>query len=141
MEGRVFIGNNRCEDVNWLCSLSEAELDYLISLKKFALQNGEVVKHESLAKKLDLKMLRFLGFFIGQCVKGSSKDCEMTEAGPSEEVLNACNLLKSNQAGTVPDRISEELMQYVEIGKIKRTSERYKTGRDELQHTEQRRLI
>ncbi|KAJ8426567.1 hypothetical protein Cgig2_010626 [Carnegiea gigantea] len=61
MEGHVFIGNNRSEDVKWLCSLSESELDILISLKKLVLRLAEVVGHESLARAFDVKVLRAIG--------------------------------------------------------------------------------
>uniref|UniRef100_A0A803LRI8 Pentatricopeptide repeat-containing protein n=1 Tax=Chenopodium quinoa TaxID=63459 RepID=A0A803LRI8_CHEQI len=64
MDEIKFIGNNHPDDVKWLCSLSESELDMLISLKKLALQRAQAVGHESLAQKFDLKMLRALGNFI-----------------------------------------------------------------------------
>ncbi|KMS96829.1 hypothetical protein BVRB_8g199070 [Beta vulgaris subsp. vulgaris] len=55
------IGDSHPKDVRWLCSLSESELDMLISLKKLALQRARAVEHESLAHGFDLKMLRALG--------------------------------------------------------------------------------
>ncbi|KAF7146345.1 hypothetical protein RHSIM_Rhsim04G0112200 [Rhododendron simsii] len=51
----------RIEDVRWLCSLSESELDLLISLKEMVLRRAKIIGHDSLAKKFDLKMLRALG--------------------------------------------------------------------------------
>ncbi|KAG7960127.1 hypothetical protein I3843_10G106800 [Carya illinoinensis] len=61
------LGANRLEDVTWLCSLSESELDMLISLKIMLIQRAKVIGHESLAENFDLKMLRALGmsFSIG----------------------------------------------------------------------------
>nr|KJB66975.1 hypothetical protein B456_010G170900 [Gossypium raimondii] len=55
------LGNTNIEDANWLCSLSESELDLLISLKKLALKRASAIGHVQLAKKFDLKMLRALG--------------------------------------------------------------------------------
>uniref|UniRef100_A0A7C8ZH05 Uncharacterized protein n=1 Tax=Opuntia streptacantha TaxID=393608 RepID=A0A7C8ZH05_OPUST len=92
MEGQVFMGNNSSKDVNWLCSLSEAELDFLIGLKKFAQKHGKVIGHESLGKKIDLKKLRAYASSIKQFGKGTPKDFQTTEAGPSKEVLDGCNL-------------------------------------------------
>ncbi|KAK3001414.1 hypothetical protein RJ639_020703 [Escallonia herrerae] len=56
-----FMKHIRIEDVRWLCSLSESELDLLISLKQMVLQRAKAIGHESLAKKFDLKMIRALG--------------------------------------------------------------------------------
>ena len=48
----------------------------------------------------------------------------MTEAGPSQEGLDGCNLSKLNQDYSVPDIKSEDLTQYMEIEKRRQTSER-----------------
>ncbi|OMO65907.1 Spc97/Spc98 [Corchorus olitorius] len=63
-KAEVNFGNNSIEDVTWLCSLSESDLDFLISLKKLALKRASVIGHVQLAKKFDLKMLRALGTFF-----------------------------------------------------------------------------
>ncbi|CAI0426949.1 unnamed protein product [Linum tenue] len=52
------IGNNRIEDVSWICSLSEPELDLLIGLKKLVILRAKAIGHVELAEKFDLKMLR-----------------------------------------------------------------------------------
>ncbi|XP_057986081.1 uncharacterized protein LOC110639858 isoform X1 [Hevea brasiliensis] len=59
-EVHEFLGNNRLEDVRWLCTLSESELDMLISLKMLVIQRAKVLGHKQLAMKFDLKMLRIL---------------------------------------------------------------------------------
>ncbi|CAM8917290.1 unnamed protein product [Rhodiola kirilowii] len=67
-------GNNRIEDVNWLCSLSESELDMLISLKKLVIQRAKVIGNPKLASKIDLKMLRALDIQeLMACVSVSSR--------------------------------------------------------------------
>ncbi|GAB4845692.1 hypothetical protein Ancab_039095 [Ancistrocladus abbreviatus] len=60
--------NNRPEDVRWLYSLSESELDMLLSLKELALQRAKVIGHEDLAEKFDLKMLRGLGSILYELI-------------------------------------------------------------------------
>ncbi|KMT02504.1 hypothetical protein BVRB_9g204480 isoform B [Beta vulgaris subsp. vulgaris] len=89
-----FIGDNHPEDVRWLCSLSESELDMLISLKKLALQRARAVGHESLAQKFDLKMLRALGFVLMQDLKEKVNDSQLTGSIASEDLFDGCNLLK-----------------------------------------------
>ncbi|XP_074286494.1 uncharacterized protein LOC141611773 isoform X2 [Silene latifolia] len=64
MDKLVSIGDNRPEDVRWLLSLSEPELDLVISLKELALQRAKVVGHENLAYKFDLKILRALSSVV-----------------------------------------------------------------------------
>ncbi|KAH9621226.1 hypothetical protein KSS87_004561, partial [Heliosperma pusillum] len=60
MDKLISIEDNRPEDVRWLLSLSEPELDLLITLKELALQRAKVIGLENLANKFDLKILRAL---------------------------------------------------------------------------------
>ncbi|GMH16793.1 hypothetical protein Nepgr_018634 [Nepenthes gracilis] len=106
MEG--LMGNNRREDVNWLCSLSEAELEMLISLKKLALHRARVIGHEGLAKKFDLKMLRAFGFILMQHAKEKLKDLSIPGLSDSAALLDRCNLLKSDLKGTVIGSTTDE---------------------------------
>lgn len=89
------LGNTNIEDANWLCSLSESELDLLISLKKLALKRASAIGHVQLAKKFDLKMLRALGFVLMECVKEKVKDLSVIP-GMDENAtfLDSSNLLK-----------------------------------------------
>ncbi|KAL5975678.1 hypothetical protein ACLOJK_020004 [Asimina triloba] len=88
------------EDVAWLSSLSESELDMLISLKKLAIQRAKVIGHEKLADKFDLKMLRALGGMLLEYMKERAKDSSIF-SNPEEasKFLQGCNLLASNRGG------------------------------------------
>ncbi|KAK9937074.1 hypothetical protein M0R45_013891 [Rubus argutus] len=91
------LGQNRLEDVSWLCSLSESELDLLISLKKLVLQRARMVGHEELAEKFDLKMLRALAFVLMECIKDKVKDLPLIPGSDnSAAFMESCNLLKCN---------------------------------------------
>ncbi|XP_034210704.1 uncharacterized protein LOC117623819 isoform X1 [Prunus dulcis] len=91
MEG--ILGQNRLEDVSWLCSLSESELDMLISLKSIVLQRARMIGHEELANNFDLKMLRALAFVLMECIRDKVKDLTLAE---SAAFMESCNLLKYN---------------------------------------------
>ncbi|RVW91667.1 hypothetical protein CK203_024252 [Vitis vinifera] len=67
MDIQLVLGSNRLEDVNWLCSLYDSELDMLISLKMMVLRRAKVIGHEDLAEKFDLKLLRALGMLSIPC--------------------------------------------------------------------------
>lgn len=56
-------GNNELEDVSWLCSLSETELDLLVHLKELVMQRAHIIGNNDLADSFDLKLLRTLGMF------------------------------------------------------------------------------
>ncbi|XP_062012395.1 uncharacterized protein LOC133728955 isoform X1 [Rosa rugosa] len=89
------LGQNRLEDVSWLCSLSESELDLLISLKKLVLQRAGVIGHEELAVKFDLKVLRALAFVLMTCIKDEVKDLSLVPGfEDSAAFMESCNLLK-----------------------------------------------
>ncbi|GMN58790.1 hypothetical protein TIFTF001_027897 [Ficus carica] len=60
-EVQEILGNNSLEDVTWLCSLSESELDMLIGLKMLVVQRARTLGCEESSRKFDLKMLRSLG--------------------------------------------------------------------------------
>ncbi|TYH48243.1 hypothetical protein ES332_D10G054500v1, partial [Gossypium tomentosum] len=69
------LGNNSIEDISWLCSLSESELDFLISLKKLAVKRAIAIGHVQLANKFDLKVLP--GFILMECLKEKVKDLSL----------------------------------------------------------------
>jgi len=89
------LGRNRLEDVSWLCSLSESELDMLISLKMLLLQRAKIIGHGNLAENFDLKMLRALGFILMECLKEKVKDLSLAPDGGAV-FMDCCNLLKCN---------------------------------------------
>ncbi|XWS18729.1 hypothetical protein CRYUN_Cryun32bG0069600 [Craigia yunnanensis] len=95
-EKEEILGNNSIEDVSWLCSLSESELDLLISLKKLAMKRSSVIGHAQLANKFDLKMLRALGFILMEYLKEKVKDLSLIPGfEESATFLDCSNLLKS----------------------------------------------
>ncbi|KAJ0016642.1 hypothetical protein Pint_11591 [Pistacia integerrima] len=96
-EIKEVLSENRIEDVSWLCSLSESELDMLISLKVLVLQRAKIIGHEELAEKFDLKMLRALGLILMEYSKQKFKDLSHIpgSAEPSS-FIDGCNLLKFN---------------------------------------------
>ncbi|KAH7512128.1 hypothetical protein FEM48_Zijuj12G0057700 [Ziziphus jujuba var. spinosa] len=57
--------NITLEELGWLCSLSESELDMLICLKLLVLHCATMIGDEELAQKFDLKMLRAIGMYAG----------------------------------------------------------------------------
>uniref|UniRef100_A0A7N0UDH0 Uncharacterized protein n=2 Tax=Kalanchoe fedtschenkoi TaxID=63787 RepID=A0A7N0UDH0_KALFE len=117
-------GNNRIEDVTWLCSLTESELDMLISLRKMVIQRAKVIGHTDLANKIDLKMLRALGFILMEYCKAQMRDQGL--AG-SDAFLDKCNLLDTSLNGDVD---IQDLLACVTIDLRKRKVERHQTEDD-----------
>ncbi|CAH9082448.1 unnamed protein product [Cuscuta europaea] len=66
------LGSNksRVDDIRWLCSLNESELDFLISLKVMILRGAKKIGSKAIAKNLDLKFLRALSFILMNKLKG-----------------------------------------------------------------------
>ncbi|KAG6428179.1 hypothetical protein SASPL_112430 [Salvia splendens] len=62
MDAKDVLGNNDIDDVRWLCSLTETELDLVIGLKNLVNMRANKIGHEDLAKKFDLHMLRTFTF-------------------------------------------------------------------------------
>ncbi|XP_048430093.1 uncharacterized protein LOC103945113 isoform X2 [Pyrus x bretschneideri] len=91
MEG--VLGQKRVEDVNWLCSLYESELDMLISIKRIVLQRARMIGCDELAQKFDLNVLRALAFVLMEYVKDKVKKLSPPA---SAAFMGSCNLLKHN---------------------------------------------
>ncbi|TYI77898.1 hypothetical protein E1A91_D06G173700v1 [Gossypium mustelinum] len=130
------LGNTNIEDANWLCSLSESELDLLISLKKLALKRASAIGHVQLAKKFNLKMLRALGFVLMEGVKEKVKDLSVIP-GMDENAtfLDSSNLLKCK----VDEVMSiEELNECIAIETRKEFRKRPR-GKDALVRSSKRR--
>ncbi|XP_025618587.1 uncharacterized protein [Arachis hypogaea] len=70
------------ESLIWLCSLSELEIDMLISLKLLIFQRAKTVGYADLAKKFNLKIIRAI------------------DTDKSAPFLDACKLLKCYKEGT-----------------------------------------
>ncbi|CAL1379257.1 unnamed protein product [Linum trigynum] len=91
-----FIGNNRIEDVSWICSLSEPELDLLIGLKKLVILRAKAIGHVELAEKFDLKMLRAIGFVVMEHFRQKVKDLPPVPGmDETSACIDGCSLLKS----------------------------------------------
>ncbi|XP_057426261.1 uncharacterized protein LOC130719667 [Lotus japonicus] len=87
----------RVEDVAWLCSLSESEIDMLISLKLLIIRRAKMIGCKELANKFDLKMLRVIAFVLMEHLKEVVKDSSLIpDVVKSTAFLEACNLLKCN---------------------------------------------
>ncbi|XP_057971580.1 uncharacterized protein LOC131160194 [Malania oleifera] len=100
MDLEEILGNNDLEDVSWLCSLSEAELDILISLKKLVLQRAKIIGGDVLANKFDLKVLRALGFIVMEYLRGQIKDmADCPDLVKFHTLLDVSNLLNCDAKG------------------------------------------
>lgn len=106
------LGNNDIEDVRWLCSLSESELDLLLALKMLAMRRAKIIGHPSLAKEFDLKRLRHLSFTMMEHLKEQLK-----EAGPEStegsKLLDECNLSSLHVNDSFSSMSLEELQEYI----------------------------
>ncbi|XP_010447049.1 PREDICTED: uncharacterized protein LOC104729747 [Camelina sativa] len=95
--------NNRTDDLTWFCSLSESELDLLISLKKLATQRAIISGHQELADKFDLKLLRALGLVLMENVRKKIEDdtCLAPSVVHQLSLLDSCNLVETHVDGTI----------------------------------------
>ncbi|KAJ8759289.1 hypothetical protein K2173_006809 [Erythroxylum novogranatense] len=115
------LADNSLEDVNWLCSLSESELDLLVSLKQMVLKRAKVIGHEELAKRFDLKILRALCLILMEYFKGKVEDLSAVPGLANCSFLDGCNLLKRNSAA---DLSIEQLKACIGIEERKRPAKR-----------------
>ncbi|XP_009595210.1 uncharacterized protein [Nicotiana tomentosiformis] len=125
-EQRAILGNNRIEDVRWLCSLTESEIDLLIGLKVLIHQRAKKIGHESLANKFDLKTLRAFSFILMENLKGKLKDLScIPGTDESSANLGACNLLNYDLDKTFANMEVEQLSSYICSDKRKRIMEMF----------------
>ncbi|CAI9774512.1 unnamed protein product [Fraxinus pennsylvanica] len=117
MDVQSILGNNHIEDVRWLCSLSESELDFLTGLKTLIHQRAKKIGHEALVKKFDLRTLRALSFALMENLKGELKDLSATSGFK-------CNLLSYNLNG-ISSLTIEELIPFICSDKRKRISDMF----------------
>ncbi|KAK2357298.1 hypothetical protein QL285_094585 [Trifolium repens] len=64
----------RVQDVAWICSLSESEMDFMISLKLLITQRAERIGCKNLADRFDLKTIRAIAFVLIENLKAEVKD-------------------------------------------------------------------
>ncbi|XP_004515022.1 uncharacterized protein [Cicer arietinum] len=91
------ISETRVQDVAWLCSLSQSEIDMLISLKLLIIKRATKIGCKKLADQFDLKMLRGIAFVLMENLKAEIKDSSLIpDMVKSSDFLDACNLLNCN---------------------------------------------
>ncbi|CAH8277874.1 unnamed protein product [Arabidopsis lyrata] len=117
--------NNRTDDLTWFCSLSESELDLLISLKQLVIQRAKISGLQDLvADQLDLKMLLALGFVLMEYVRKRVEDDTSLDPSVVQQLslLDSCNLLKTDVDDTVD--IEEILTEICNKNSKKKTRKR-----------------
>ncbi|XP_020594927.1 uncharacterized protein LOC110035026 isoform X1 [Phalaenopsis equestris] len=97
--------NTQVEEKEWLASLSEHELDFLISLKDLATTRAKNIGHEGLTQKFDLKVLRALAFVLLEYFKDRLINIQGVPADKLLASLSDCRLLDLNYDGN-PDTIT-----------------------------------
>lgn len=103
------LGNARVEDIAWLSSLSDSELDVLISLKKLVMQRAKVIGHENLIEKFDVKLLRALGVVLLEYIKERVKSSSAFSTHPEvSTILNQCRLSTTSPEGGVSSVVADE---------------------------------
>ncbi|XP_073147427.1 uncharacterized protein [Henckelia pumila] len=123
MDKQSVLGNNDMDDVLWLCSLTESELNLLMGLKNLVRFRAEKIDHKDLVEKFDLKMLRTLGFLLMENLKGQLKDLLGTTVFGS-------NILNHNLSGDLCSMTIEDLYPFICSDKRKRSHDRYHRKRD-----------
>ncbi|KAJ4981021.1 hypothetical protein NE237_031858 [Protea cynaroides] len=131
-------GKNRPEDVCWLYSLSDSELDLLISLKMLAIHRAKIIGHEVLADKFDLKMLRGLGFILMEYLNGCyKKNSSATSCLTESSMLLDGSKLLMNLKDSFAFVKSEDIRASIDTKSRKRTMERRRDETD-LGHKKQK---
>ncbi|KAK7265294.1 hypothetical protein RJT34_32912 [Clitoria ternatea] len=98
----------RGEDVAWLCSLSESEIDMLISLKLLVIQRAKMIGCKELVNIFSLKMIRAIALVLMEHLRAEIKDSSLIpDKVKSTTFLDPCNLLKcSNEADANIEELS-----------------------------------
>ncbi|CAH9094356.1 unnamed protein product [Cuscuta epithymum] len=109
---------NGVDDIKWLCSLNETELDFLMSLKVMLLRRAKQMGSKALAKKFDLKFLRALGFIFINKLKGH---LQSSIGSSSSSSLDNCKLLKFDIDTCFKNLSIQELDTYICTEKRKRS--------------------
>lgn len=128
----LMLGNKRIEDVRWLCSLTESELDLLINLKKMIIRRASFIGHKSLAYKFDLKKLRDINFESMQVLKQQLGDIP-------QSCLDKSNLVKHEISEEFREMGMEELMMYIRPNRKKKIYKLF--GIDDLATGKRNRIL
>ncbi|KAL3850154.1 hypothetical protein ACJIZ3_012036 [Penstemon smallii] len=118
MAERSILGNNDIDDVRWLCSLTESELDLLMGLKNLVRLRAKKVGHEDLSKIFDLKMLRELSVIFMKDLKERLKDIPVTSGFD-------CNLLHEKPGSSFCNMTVEDLYPYICADQRKRVADMF----------------
>ncbi|XP_073050000.1 uncharacterized protein [Primulina eburnea] len=118
MDKQSVLGNNDIDDVRWLCSLTESELDLLMGLKNLVHLRAKKIGHEDLSEKFDLQMLRTLSFYFMENLEGRLKDL----LGPTGFGSNILNHNISDDFGSMT---IEELYPFISYDKRKRIADMF----------------
>ncbi|KAK6945131.1 hypothetical protein RJ641_026233 [Dillenia turbinata] len=124
MDIEKILGDNSLKDVTWLCSLSESELDFILSLKEMAIQRAKVIGQHNLANKFDLKLLRVLGFILMERVKERIKDLDIVPSLDESNFLEKLNLLNCKLEDYIGTMSSAELKASIGHHMKKRTGKK-----------------
>ncbi|XP_008802819.1 uncharacterized protein LOC103716555 [Phoenix dactylifera] len=88
---------NLSQDVEWLSSLSESELDFLIGLKELVIRRAKNAGCKDLAEKFDARMLRALGIVLMEHFKAHAENASITtNVLETSALLRDCNLATPN---------------------------------------------
>ncbi|KAG6435396.1 hypothetical protein SASPL_100268 [Salvia splendens] len=101
MDAKRVLGNNDIDDVRWLCSLTDSELDLLVSLKNMYV----VAYHASLLCNPDILCVIFMEHLKGQLI---------------DVPVASSNLFKQNVSGSFARMTDEDLYPYVCSNRRKR---------------------
>ncbi|XP_011090150.1 uncharacterized protein LOC105170916 isoform X1 [Sesamum indicum] len=128
MAEKSILGNNDIDDVRWLCSLTESELDLLMGLKNLVNMRAKKIGHEALAKNFDLRMLRALSMFFYRtyqnCVTFMKHLKEQLKDVPATSGFD-CNLLKQNLSSSLGRMTIDELYPYICSDQRKRIADKF----------------
>ncbi|KAK9096436.1 hypothetical protein Sjap_021933 [Stephania japonica] len=104
-------GKHDSKDIQWLSSLSDYDLDLLISLKQLVMQRAKVIGRSHIAERFDLKILGALGFVLMKHFKNRLIDSpvmsDLSEAAVYLENISFLKLdckdrLESSMEDTMP---------------------------------------
>ncbi|XP_010935576.1 uncharacterized protein [Elaeis guineensis] len=86
------------QDVEWLSSLSESELDFLIGLKELVTRRAKNAGCKDLAEKFDARMLHALGIVLMEHFKAHAESASITtNVLQTSALLRECNLATPNR--------------------------------------------
>lgn len=118
------LGSNHIDDVRWLCSLSESELDLLVNLKMLVIRRAKKLGHANLANNFNLKVLRNLSFTMMEHLKDELQDPSLGPfSAQSSKLLADCNLSQVHVKENFSSMTVEELHPFICPDKEKRKAD------------------